>query len=350
MPFVAFTTPRPPRHHGDHHRDRGAISTSDETSPRTLPLRAGTVPAMSSTRDAWTRLQRRARATGGVVTAQMAEDCGIPRSSFWTRVRAERWVEIYPGAVLLPGATVTPEVAALAAILILGDRAVVSHQSALALEGLVDPPPVAHVSVPYDRHATSSPHVKVHRSRTLVRGDVAMRRGVRRTTVGRSLRDVACDLDLVGLLDLITEAERRRLVTIATLEEQARRQSTGRGAALFAEAVQIRIDDRTESALERDTVRLCRANGFVPHPGPYPLRVASGRTLHLDIAFVDLKIVIECDGLAYHSSNRAFEIDRRRWGQIQDMGWRVIWVTRRRLLEDPDGIIAELRSAVAARS
>ena len=45
------------------------------------------------------------------------------------------------------------------------------------------------------------------------------------------------------------------------------------------------------------------------------------------------------------SDPRAFERDRRRWQQVQEVGWTITWVTRQRLDTDLAGILAEVDAA-----
>lgn len=252
---------------------------------------------------------------------------------------------VVPGRVLLPGAPYDHRTRAVGVAAGLGPDCAVSHESALHLHGLGRPPGLVHVTLPIERRARSFPGVEVHRSRTLGPGDIAASGAAPVTTVARTLRDVAGTLRDDVLYDAIVEAERLALVDLAALGTQARRQSCGAGGALFRELVQVRIADRTDSALERDAVDLCHTHGFEPHPGPYPLRCASGRVLHLDVAFVHVRHVLECDGYGFHSGRAAFEVDRLRWSDILGSRWTMSWVTRKRLREDPLGIIAEVRRA-----
>jgi hypothetical protein len=302
-------------------------------------------------RSAWATLYASGRANHGVVTVAMAVACGIARATFYRRANQERWRQPFRGVFLLPGAPLTHAAKAAAVIAGLGDRFAVSHESALFVHGLGPEPADLHLTLPSDRRSRPFPGITIHRSATLVANDVARIRGLPVTAIARTLRDVAGRVGDSFLYDVMTEAERLGLVDLATLQQQAGRQVMGAGAAAFAGIVRQRHADRSESALERDTVAFCRAHGFAPHPGPYPLTCHSGRVLHLDVAFVPIRHTIECDGVGFHSDRRAFEVDRLRWGLITSSDWTITWVTRKRLRDDPEGILDELRRAhLRARS
>ena len=279
-----------------------------------------------------------------------ADAVQLPRRTYHRRLAGEDWDRL-PGTdvALLPGASPDdPRVLAAAALLWLGDRAVLSHGTAAWVHGLFPTPPsTLHVTVPSDRAPVvpDATPVRVVRSRTLLAREVVAVGHLRVTSTDRTLRDVAGVVDDRRMLDLLTVAEQRELVDLAVLSAQADRPGTAAGTARFRRMVDVRRRDRTDSGLERDTAALCRAHGFVPHDGPYPLRCPDGRTVHLDVAFPGLRFAIECDGVAFHRDAEAVRIDRLRWRQIQAAGWTITWVTRADLLRAPEEILAVVRDA-----
>lgn len=307
-------------------------------------------PAPTSRARRWSSLYERGRARRGPVHVTDADAVELSRRSYHRRVYGEVW-ERLPGTdvVLLPGASLEdPRVLASAVQLWLGDRAVLSHGTAAWVHGLLpNPPSTVHVTVPADRApqpADDTP-VRVARSRTLLASEVVEVEGLRVTRTDRTLRDLGAVVDDRRMLDLLTVAEQRELVDLATLRAQAERPGTAAGTARFRRMVDVRTRDRSDSGLERDTAALCRRHGFVPHDGPYPLRCPDGRTVHLDVAFPDLRFAIECDGVAFHRDADAVRIDRLRWRQIQAAGWTITWVTRADLLRAPEEILAVVRDA-----
>lgn len=296
--------------------------------------------------DAFAALYRVSLEHHGVATLGMAAEVGLRARRLRARARAEEWTKVARGAWLLPGAPDTHRARAMAHLLLLRERAVVSHASAAHLHGLVvRPPPVPVLTVPADRRPQDRPGVLVHRSRTLVTRDVVQLDGFRVTSVARTLRDHAAGRSWSDVYDLVTDAEQRRLVTPDQLADVRSRLVKGSGGAVFGSVVDQRQDDRSDSALERDTREVVRCAGYEASAGPFPVRVPGGSRLYLDVAFPAIWFAIECDGYGYHRDRRSFERDRTRWRLIQQAGWTLTWVTRRRLRFDLDGVLAEVAEA-----
>jgi hypothetical protein len=305
---------------------------------------------METTR--WADLFAAAGPHRGVVTAVLARSVGLSEDALRRRAQREGWRRVgmagtnhLRGAYLLPGAIDDYRTRVAAVLLTLGERAVAGHATAAYLHGLRSEPRAVHVQVPADRCPRPRPGIVVRRSARLPRGHVGVVDGLRVTGPARTCRDLAVDLGSRGLLDLLTEVEQRRLATLAELEEMAGALGTGPGAGRFARMVALRRSDRVDSGLERDTARACRAAGFTPHDGPYRVDHPGRHPIHLDVAFPDIGFAIECDGFGYHRDRADFERDRQRWRTAQAAGWELTWVTRARLLDDPDGIVAEVRDA-----
>jgi very-short-patch-repair endonuclease len=56
--------------------------------------------------------------------------------------------------------------------------------------------------------------------------------------------------------------------------------------------------------------------------------------------------VVEVDGFAYHAGRAAFERDRARDADLQAAGLRVMRVTWRQLVEEPEAVAARLGAAL----
>jgi very-short-patch-repair endonuclease len=85
-------------------------------------------------------------------------------------------------------------------------------------------------------------------------------------------------------------------------------------------------------------MRLCRDAGL-----PRPAVNVPIAGLGLDFAWPSQQLVVELDGYAFHRDRGSFERDRRRDARLQLAGYRVIRVTHRRLAEEPEAVVAELR-------
>lgn len=307
-------------------------------------------PRRGPNADRWRQLYARGRERGGVVDVTDADAVELDRRTWQRRLRGEAWARPIPGrdVYLLPGVEPGPRARAAAALRAMGERSVLSHGTAAWVHDLIpNAPSEVHVTVPLDRAPRRPEGVVVARSRTLRVDDVVEVDGLRVTSVARTLREHARAIGDPELLDLLTAAEQRRLVTLDQLVAEAARPGTAAGSGRFRRVVELRRRDRTDSGLERDVAALCRRHGFTPHPGPFPVRCPDGRTVHLDVAFPDVRFALECDGVAFHADARSVQRDRRRWRQIQAAGWRIVWVTRADLLGDPDEIVGHVRDAHA---
>jgi hypothetical protein len=300
----------------------------------------------------WAGLFSDAAAQHGVVTASLARHHGINDAALRARARREAWRPValtrehhLRAAYLLPGAAETYRARVAAVLLTLGHRTAASHATAAFLHDLDHEPEAVHVQVSADRSPRSRPGLLVTRAALFPADHVVTVSGLRATSPARTARDLARDLSFGEVLDLLTEMEQRRLVKLPQLEAMAAALPRGPGASRFAEAVAARQRDRSDSGLERDTAELCRRAGFPPHEGPFPVRHRDRRAIHLDVAFPAIRFAIECDGFGYHRSRSDFERDRRRWRTAMAAGWELTWVTRPRLLKEPEGIVAEVRAA-----
>lgn len=69
----------------------------------------------------------------------------------------------------------------------------------------------------------------------------------------------------------------------------------------------------------------------------------------VDVAFPAAKVAIEVDGWAFHSSQVDFQNDRERQNNIALSGWHVLRFTWLDLVEYPQRVLAQIRSAISAR-
>jgi very-short-patch-repair endonuclease len=59
-------------------------------------------------------------------------------------------------------------------------------------------------------------------------------------------------------------------------------------------------------------------------------------------------LVVEVNGYAFHSTRAAFERDRRRDADLQARGLRVIRVTWRQIVEEPEAVLVRIAQALTA--
>ena len=107
------------------------------------------------------------------------------------------------------------------------------------------------------------------------------------------------------------------------------------------------LDSRAEpwSVAERLSHKILRAAGITGWRANRPIML-DGHTYFLDIAFWQIRLVIEIDGRQFHIGADVFESDRRRQNALVLRHWTVLRYTYRRLVEEPDQVVAEIRAGI----
>ncbi|MGH2705110.1 MAG: hypothetical protein ACRDJ4_08445 [Actinomycetota bacterium] len=232
-----------------------------------------------------------------------------------------------------------------------GEAAVISHRSAAALLGLdgFEAGPV-EISTARPVHGRAA-GVVIHRVRRLDRVDVMTVRGIRLTEPGRTLLDLGAVAPASLVERAMEYALRRGLTSLSRLRwTLGRAGGQGRpGTALLRSLLEERGQSApAESALEVEVIRLLRRAGL-----PEPVRqreVRSGGHViaRVDLAYVDQRIAIECDGYRYHSGRAAWQRDRDRLNALGDLGWRVMHATKADVGERQDAFAARVRRSLSA--
>jgi very-short-patch-repair endonuclease len=282
-----------------------------------------------------------ARSQEGVITGRQLAAVGLSRHAVAHRVRSG-WLRRRHRGVFIMGPVESPHSEAMAAVLAVGDGALLSHDSAAVLWGMVprreDPPHVTLVG----RDARGRDGVRVHRICGLHPADVTRRHNVPVTSPARTLLDLATQLTQRDLTRGVEEAQVHHLVTDRSLNEQFKRYSSHRGRTALSKA--IRPEPAfTRSEAERRLLELMRAARL-----PEPHTNAKVGRHEVDFMWPERDLIVEVDGYAFHSSRAAFERDRCRDAELQAQGWRVIRVTWRQIVDEPEAVVATLAVATAS--
>jgi very-short-patch-repair endonuclease len=251
----------------------------------------------------------------GVVTHRQLLVAELGRSAISERVRRGRLHRLHQGVYAVGHAALSDEARWLAAILASGSGTVLSHGSAAVHWGLLRPlsGPV-DVSVPTQSGRASRAGIRLHRRRALTASEVTLHRGIPVTTPARTVADLA------GAVP-------------PRLARRARRQAEMLGLPLGETS-----GDRTRSYLERDFLRICRANDLPPPE----VNVRIGRWT-VDFLWPDRRLVVETDSYLYHRGKVAFEDDRERDLGLRGRGYDVVRLAERHIRHDADRVAALLR-------
>jgi hypothetical protein len=226
----------------------------------------------------------------------------------------------------------------------LGSRAVLSHETAARLLGipLFDDDGTDRVTVPRARHGRGVPGWLVHRA-DVPELDVAGRQGLRCTGAVRTLADLARVLPHTAAVCALDSALREGIVSVSDL--QPLRGTTGRGARLVRSAVAA-CDPRSGSVLE-SLLRVLLAQAGIPAPlTQYRVLDHGEEVARVDFCWPAVRLVVEADGYAFHSSRDDYRRDRRRMNELERLGWRVLRFSWEDVTQRPDHVVGLVRACM----
>lgn len=168
--------------------------------------------------------------------------------------------------------------------------------------------------------------------------------GVRMTTPALTAIDLCPQLE--G--DAIDRVLRLRAASLADLWA-ALHSAPGRRDNSLRRTLLLDSRDEPWSKAERVMHRLLREHGITEWIANYAVSVG-GRRFYLDIAFPDLKVAIEVDGKIHATDLQVFESDRQRQNLLLIDGWQVLRFTWRRLIDEPQAVVDEVRAVLGART
>ncbi len=229
------------------------------------------------------------------------------------RVATGRWVRVALGLYRIAGVPVTWKQRAMAACLVSGSGAVVSHRSAAVLWGVSGLRPGAlDITVPPGR-SNRNALARVHRS--AVEG--VRRDGIPVTRPSRTIVDLAGVVGGDVLEEAVDDVLCRRLCRLEELHG-------GRSRALWTVLEAWIGDGLPEGVAEMRVVRGLLAAGL-----PQPVRQHEIHHNGLFVARVDLayppdRLAMELDSFRWHAGRGPFRSDRLRRNRIEAAGWRLL--------------------------
>ena len=242
--------------------------------------------------------------------------------------------------------TVTHEVRARGATLLLPADAVITGRSAATVRGAplaaVDDP--VEIIAPLDRRIARREGFDLRRNE-FSRGEAVPWHGGRLATPLRMAFDLALDRPVplaVADLDVVL---RRGFVDLATLTDHVHSRSDRgiRDARLAVALADPLAESRPESQVR---VHLVLA-GLTPVPQHW-IEDADGPIARSDLAFPERKVAVEYDGQWRDGQLWALNRDRERLNRVHAAGWDVVFVTAP-LLATPRKMVATVRAALDAR-
>jgi hypothetical protein len=255
------------------------------------------------------------------------------------------------GVWAVAGAPETYEQVVLAAVLAAGDFAWASHRTAAAIYGLRVPRPDAIDILTLPNRRLHLEGIHQHRNKSIRTDDVSKHRGVRVTSIAKTLVDCLPWLPDPMFKHAVDDARRRRLMTyeqaVEAHEFLDRGRKTGRHLVVPARGVLADRHDPGGSDRELDVLDVLRRAGLPLPVQQHPVFVA-GQLRFLEYAYPDALVYIEWDGFAEHGLIRSiFDDDRDRDAELGLLGWFGLHVTSNTTERN---LVSRVERALAART
>jgi very-short-patch-repair endonuclease len=292
-------------------------------------------------------LRRLAEDQAGVVSRPQAHDAGFSDHAIRTRIASGAWGRA-GRALLLHDLAFSGDLRQAWTVMFnIAESALISGPLAARLAGW--PLPGTRLIVAdAGHHRVGLPGVTVVRRSTL--SQVPAMNGLRLAPRRDALLDTLTVCPLREAEELIDRALQLHWLDAPTFTRWVEQRSGhGKKGASRLRHIESRVSSGSRSEAEQRMASLLRRAGghWVAN---YAVRDDTGRILaEIDFADPHLKIAIEVDGRAFHSDGRSFERDRERQNVISLKGWLILRFTWERLVNDPEGVIAEVAAAVMAR-
>jgi hypothetical protein len=280
-----------------------------------------------------------------VISRAQLTAAGVSRIAIQHRLESKRLRRLYRGVYTTSHAGLTPDARAMAAVLLAGLGAVLSHRSAAHRWGMLGSGPTrAEVTVPCERRPS---RVLRHHYGAIAPDEVTTLRGIPITSVSRTIFDLAAVQTPVRVNAAMKEAEVLRLSDGVSLVDLLERYPHRRGASVVREILRALEPGRTRSELELAFLEFLVAVGL-PLPETNVWLQIGGKWIEADCVWRAQKVIAELDSHSVHGTPVAFEADRARDRRLAVHGWHPIRITWRHIHHEPRELESDLRVLLAA--
>ena len=276
----------------------------------------------------------------GVITIDQARAAGLSALVIQRRLQSGGWVRCSRGVYFVNDRPFSDAARIRAAVWGYGAGAAASGLTAAWWHALTRfAPEIAEVTVPRNSHGRRHTDTRVRR-RSLDECDIVERRGLRVTSLPLTVVEAAAKHG--GGPKLMDNALQRH-VDLTSLWHAHLRNKGRTGAPRSRRLLQAAADG-SRSVAERLLIKILNDAGITGWKANY--RVGGYR---VDVGFPGPRVVLEVDGMAFHTGAEEFQIDRQRQNAIVLNGWQVLRFTWLDLTEYPDRVVAVTRAAISAR-
>jgi very-short-patch-repair endonuclease len=283
----------------------------------------------------------------GVVGRGQLLRLGLTGEAIEVRIRAGRLHPVQAGVYAVGHRAIKREGRWMAAVLVSGPAAVLSHFSAAALWG-IQPNSRSRIDV-----------ITPHRSRswaTISRHVIALpadertvEDGIPVTTAPRTVFDLAATSPVDQVESAIRQAEYLRLHDQLSLLDLASRYPGRRGVRRVREAL-ARIErlpaGRTRSRLEERFLPFLRRYGL-PRPRLNDWITVGEKRFQVDCHWLGTGQIVELDSWEAHGTRSSFREDRARDRTLRTAGFDVTRISWAQLDDEPEAIASDLRKLLS---
>jgi very-short-patch-repair endonuclease len=281
-----------------------------------------------------------------VVARRQLLALGMGREAIRGRVERGSLHQIYRGVYVVGYRRINRKGRWMAAVLVGGPEVVLSHRAAGCLWGFLSSGLARlEVTAPLGKRARH-PGIVCHET-DLAADEVTELDGIPVTSVFRTLFDLAGDLEPRQFELAWKEVGVKRLTDRVPMAVLLERHKGKRGSvAIRRLAVSTKPIPVTRNEFEERFLTVLDASGL-PRPRFNPDLYVRGRFFKPDCLWEAQKLIAELDGGEVHNTDHAFQSDRRRDRILLAEGYRTTRVTWEQLRDEPDEVVADLRSALA---
>jgi hypothetical protein len=291
-----------------------------------------------------------------VASVEQLRDLDVTKSALEQARRRGSVISPVQGVVTLPGVELTLEGRALLAQLAAGREAFVSGPTAGALRGLrAMPTRIVEITIKQTRRLLLPDGCRLVRASWIDEArDVEVRDdGIRLASPLRMLFGLAAQFSQHRFERAAEDVWHKGLVTPEQawdyLDEIRRSGRTGvRRMNLWLEKTGAR-ERPSQSGLELDLIDLVEAAGLPEPDRQHALRLPSGETIHLDLAWPDIRLAVEPGHSWWHGGDLGQRRDQARDRACGALGWLVLRFDEH-ALADRAAVIRELQAVYRRRS
>ena len=255
-------------------------------------------------REAWDLVRRQ----HGVVSRKQLLELGLTAKAVRHRVRSGRLYPIRVGVYAVGRRQISREGRWMAAVLVCGKGAMLSHRSAAALWRFGEETPGV-IDISIARHSTlRRSGLRIHDRAGIWSRDITSRLGIPLTGPVKTFLDLATVAGPKTVERAINEADKLDVIDADSLRKALDHRAGDRGVRPLREILDEHTFRLSDDELERLFRPLAAAAGL-----PVPLTKVKVNKFEVDFFWPDLGLVVETDGWRYHRTPSAQTRDALRF-------------------------------------